>query len=126
MKILILPLIILLFIPTTTLTTHTQKCPKGTTARYVYVYLVIKECMHEISSNTNTTTLNNNNIQYNQGVAAGQNATGQDWKYPTSHTKAFCDGWNQTACNSEGCGGDYTCVNPNQPKGVKGCPNDKK
>ena len=30
------------------------------------------------------------------------------------------------SCNSEGCNGDYTCINPNQPPGAKGCPNDPK
>ena len=30
------------------------------------------------------------------------------------------------SCNSEGCNGDYTCINPNQPLGAKGCPNDPK
>jgi hypothetical protein len=28
------------------------------------------------------------------------------------------------SCNSEGCNGDYTCINPDQPPGAKGCPND--
>jgi hypothetical protein len=44
---------------------------------------------------------------------------------PSGHSKKFCGGWNKTACDSEGCGGDHTCDNPNQPKGATGCPNDK-
>ena len=44
---------------------------------------------------------------------------------PSGHSKEYCTGWKETACSSEGCGGDYTCDNPNQPAGVPGCPNDK-
>ncbi|MFY9870140.1 MAG: hypothetical protein WAK17_10510 [Candidatus Nitrosopolaris sp.] len=32
---------------------------------------------------------------------------------PTS--SLWCKGFSTTACNSEGCGGYYTCANPNQP-----------
>ena len=30
------------------------------------------------------------------------------------------------SCNSKGCNGDYTCINPDQPPGANGCPNDPK
>jgi hypothetical protein len=72
--------------------------------------------------------MNRSNTEYNAGIVAGQKASQginfTSWKCP-SHDKDFCAGWNTTACSSEGCGGDYTCVNPNQPKGVKNCPNDR-
>src|SRR5205823_4926417 len=55
------------------------------------------------------------------GQAAGQNAG--NIPCPSGHTKKFCGGWNKTACDSDGCGGDHTCDNPHQPKGATGCPN---
>jgi hypothetical protein len=57
------------------------------------------------------------------GEKAGEKA--RNVACPSGHSKEYCRGWNKTACDSEGCGGDYTCDNPNQPKGVAGCPNNK-
>ena len=82
------------------------------------------------SSTRNVGTWNKSNMDYNTGVTAG-NAKSltfystKDLKCPAGHTKSFCVGWNQTACSSQGRGGDYTCVNPDKPKGVKNCPNDR-
>ncbi|MFY9873943.1 MAG: hypothetical protein WAK17_29920 [Candidatus Nitrosopolaris sp.] len=74
--------------------------------------------------------INKANVEHNKGVEAGRvrslnfNST-SGLICPAGHSKSFCLGWNQTACSSEGCGGDYTCINPNQPKGAVGCRNDK-
>jgi hypothetical protein len=57
-------LLLLLFLTTMVTVHNTHICPKGTTAHYIYTYPVQKECVHEIVE-TNMTTLNNNNIQYN-------------------------------------------------------------
>ena len=61
---------------------------------------------------------------------------------PSGHSSEFCRGWDDAAgssssssssststsdgnnCTSEGCNGEFTCTNPNQPAGVPGCPND--
>jgi hypothetical protein len=77
-----------------------------------------------------TTVKSNFNIQeFQVGQAAGEkNSQGVNftsWSCPAGHSKSFCLGWNQTSCSSEGCGGEYTCLNPNQPKGAKNCPNDR-
>ncbi|HET7147995.1 MAG TPA: hypothetical protein VFI73_05790 [Candidatus Nitrosopolaris sp.] len=58
---------------------------------------------------------------------------------PSGHSSEFCQVWNNAAasnpssssstsagnnCTFNGCNGDFTCINPNQPAGVPGCPND--
>jgi hypothetical protein len=55
-------------------------------------------------------------------ASSGINFTG--WKCPSTN-KDFCRAWNLFARSSEGCGGDYTCVNPVQPPHTKGCVNDR-
>jgi hypothetical protein len=72
--------------------------------------------------------INKANMQYNAGVMAGQKASKDinftSWTCPSSN-KDFCDGCKTSTCSSEGCAGDFTCLNPNQPKDAKNCPNDK-
>jgi hypothetical protein len=50
---------------------------------------------------------------YELGQAAGSG--------PSGHSRNYCVGWNDAVNGRE----DDTCENPNQPKGVAGCPNDK-
>jgi hypothetical protein len=77
---------------------------------------------------------------YNVGYSDGQQNPGTGC--PSGHSSEFCRGWDNAAgsgssssssststsagnnCTSEGCTGDFTCVNPNQPADSTGCPND--
>ena len=53
------------------------------------------------------------------GQKASQDIYFTGWTCP-SRDKSFCAGWKTSVCSSEGCDGDFTCDNPNQP-GTKGC-----
>ena len=118
MRSLLLPLMLLLFLPMVNAhASHEVKCKPPYTKLYVYTFPPETECA--ILKHTNTLALNKSSIEYNAGVAAGEkNSQGVNftsWLCPPGHTKEFCRGFAQTSCSSEGCNGDFTCVNPNQP-----------
>ena len=104
---------------------HSNICKPPYKEIYIYTFPVQKQCMILSHSNAyQEQQINKANMEYNAGVDAGQKASEAinftSWKCP-SHDKNFCDGWKNSACSSEGCGGDYICDYWND---TKGCPHN--
>lgn len=81
---------------------HREKC-----TLYTFTFPIQEHCV--ILSHPNAAHFNAQ--QYQAGLVAGKKAASGINFTPRkcqSHNKDFCLGWNQTACNSSGCGGDYT------------------
>ena len=52
------------------------------------------------------------------GIKNSQRINFTSWSCDTvHHSRSYCVAFSSQSCSSEGCGCDYTCLNPNEPSG---------